>query len=300
MPFMPKGKILVVDDKEPMRALCSKLLEGEGFEVQTASTGREALDLLMPGNFDLAIVDLVLPDISGLEVLKRTRQVNESIDFIIMTGHASIESAIDCLKNGASDYITKPLHNEEFKILVSRVIEEKRLQEENERLKKLTNIDDLTKLHNIRYMDIVLENEIRRAKRFQSYLSLLFIDIDYFKNINDTYGHIPANKVLYQFGQLLIGLVREVDTVIRYGGDEFIVLLIETNSDDALTIANRIRTAVEEHTFLSEDGFSIKFTSTIGIATYPKPAAGKEELLNLADNAMLKGKKTTRNVVTVA
>lgn len=454
---MHKGSILIVDDSRLSRTFCTDILTAEGFEAETASSGIEALELLKARDFDLVILDLILPDISGQEVLHRSKQIKSSTDFIVVTGHASLDSAIECLKSGASDYLTKPLNPEEFKIIVTRSIEQKRLFEENSGLKRLirlyelstvistcldnerfydvvldsilqiingkigisisydkepigwqlkafrapdeetakyltdalisyvkemglsgkhgvinlelkalglssseigplllvpvsqnnsisgylaifggldgsynhtdienasfiseqaalslenirlynqarelTYIDDLTRLHNIRYMDIAMENEIKRAKRFKSQLSFLFIDIDYFKNINDSYGHQIGSKVLIELGQILREMVREIDTVARYGGDEFTILLVETNAAGAIVIANRIRDVVKEHPFLTEEGLSINLTITIGVAAYPEQASSKEELLTAADNAMYKGKNTIRNIVVLA
>lgn len=458
---MSKGRILVVDDSKLSRTFCTDILAADGFDVETASSGMEALNLLKARDFDLVILDLILPDISGQEVLHRSKQIKALTNFIVVTGHASLDSAIECLKSGASDYLTKPLNPEEFKIIVNRSIEQKRLFEENSGLKRLirlyelstvistcldkerfyevvldsmlqiingkvgisisydrepanwqlkafretdeetaknladalityvklpepetglsgrhdimnlelktlglpysnmgpfllvpisqndsiagylaifgelngsynnsdienasfianqatlaleniqlyseaselTYIDDLTKLHNIRYMDIALENEIKRAKRFNAHLCFLFLDIDYFKNINDSYGHQVGSKVLIELGQILKEIVREIDTVARYGGDEFTILLVETNAAGATIIANRLRDIVEKHTFLTEEGLSIRLTITIGVAAYPEQASSKEELLTAADKAMYKGKNTTRNIVILA
>lgn len=125
-------------------------------------------------------------------------------------------------------------------------------------------------------MDIALENEIKRAKRFNADLCFLFLDIDYFKNINDNYGHQVGSKVLIELGRILKEIVREIDTVARYGGDEFTILLVETNAAGATVIANRLREIVEKHPFLAEEGLSIRFTITIGVAAYPEQASSKK------------------------
>ncbi|MEK7851523.1 MAG: response regulator, partial [Deltaproteobacteria bacterium] len=122
---MHKGSILIVDDSRLSRAFCTDILTADGFEAETASSGMEALELLKARDFDLVILDLILPDISGQEVLHRSKQIKSSTDFIVVTGHASLDSAIECLKSGASDYLTKPLNPEEFKIIVNRSIEQK-------------------------------------------------------------------------------------------------------------------------------------------------------------------------------
>lgn len=449
---MRKGAILVVDDNMLSREFCKDLLIEDGFDVKTASTGIEALELIEDNSFDLVVADLVLPDISGHEVLKRAKQMQATTSFIVMTAYASLDTAIDCLKSGASDYLTKPLNPEEFKILVEHTIEQKRLFEENKDLKKLVKlyevsrmlssciegsrfyevildsllqvvggtsglsifsssvnsplslkawrgeledaansmadsiiktslsgagnidtvtyipqtddvpgarplllipvkkndwtagyvaifntpgstyskadienasfiaeqasmalenvylynqaselvyIDDLTRLHNIKYLNETLTNEIKRAKRFKSPLSALFIDVDLFKTVNDSYGHSIGNMVLFEVGQILKRCVRDIDIVSRYGGDEFTILLIGTHSDGALIIAEKIRRAIEGRIFLSEQGMSIRLTVTIGIATYPEHARDKEDLTVMADKAMYKGKTSTRNVVNI-
>jgi len=451
---MAKGKILVVDDSMLNRVFCKDILIEDGYEVKTASTGIDALEMIEQDGFDLVVTDLVLPDINGDEVLKRAKQMQATTSFIIMTAYASIDTAIDCLKSGASDYLTKPLNPEEFKILVNRTIEQKRLFEENIGLKRLLKlyevsrlisscldydrfyeivldsllqvpggsigfsvfspkegspliltawrgasresaakemadnlikrylsgpnivtevtfipqpedifgkgpllvipvkskgeiagyvaifkspsdqytdsdienasfiseqasltldnvhlynhakdliyIDELTRLHNVRYMEEALPNEIKRAKRFNLNLSLLFIDIDLFKTINDNYGHNIGNKVLFEVAQVLKKSVRDIDIVIRYGGDEFTILLIETPPAGAMIIADRIRASIEGKNFLSEEGMAIKLTATLGIASFPEHAMDKETLTLLADKAMYVWKASTRNVVNIA
>ncbi|MEK7851710.1 MAG: sensor domain-containing diguanylate cyclase, partial [Deltaproteobacteria bacterium] len=223
---------------------------------------------------------------TGLFLLVPIRQ-NDSI-----SGYLAIFGGLD------GSYNSTDIENASF------ISEQAALSLENIRLyneaRELTYIDDLTRLHNIRYMDIAMENEIKRAKRFNGHLSFLFIDIDFFKNINDSYGHQVGSKVLIELGQILREMVREIDTVARYGGDEFTILLVETNAAGAAVIANRIRDVVEKHPFLTEEGLSIMLTITIGVAAYPDQASSKEELMTVADNAMYKGKHSTRNIVVLA
>ena len=166
--------------------------------------------------------------------------------------------------------------------------------------KDLIYIDELTRLHNVKYMEEALPNEIKRAKRFNLNLSLLFIDIDMFKRINDNYGHNIGNKVLFEVAQVLKKSVRDIDIVIRYGGDEFTILLVETPSTGAKIIADRIRASIEGRNFFSEEGTAIKLTATLGIASFPEHALDKDTLTLLADKAMYKGKAASRNVVNIA
>lgn len=158
-------------------------------------------------------------------------------------------------------------------------------------------VDELTKVYNIRYLHVALENEIKRAERFGSFLSVLFLDLDFFKNVNDTYGHLTGSKLLIEIAKEIKRCVRSIDIVIRYGGDEFVIICTETDPDLALKVAERIRNKIETTDFLKEEGKNIKITTTIGIATYPVHATTKTDLLELADKAMYKGKESSRNIV---
>ncbi len=168
------------------------------------------------------------------------------------------------------------------------------------KVQSLIYIDDLTKLYNSRYLKVVLDRELKRSDRYDMPVSLLFLDIDYFKRVNDSFGHLVGSRVLWEFGSILKGCVRETDTVIRYGGDEFVAILVETSPSQAEYAAERMRVSVEEHVFMKEEELNLKLTVSIGIATYPTHAKDREQLLNMADKAMYRGKDTTRNVVYIA
>ncbi|MEC4676217.1 MAG: sensor domain-containing diguanylate cyclase [Nitrospirota bacterium] len=157
--------------------------------------------------------------------------------------------------------------------------------------------DDLTSLFNTRYLQSTLETEIARSDRYHTPLSLIFIDIDYFKAINDNYGHLTGSKTLVEIGQLLIKGLRSIDVVVRYGGDEFVVVLPQTSHNHALQIAERLRKSIIRHTFLKKEGYSFRLTASFGVTTYPESAKTKEDLLILADEAMYKVKYQTRNGV---
>lgn len=166
-----------------------------------------------------------------------------------------------------------------------------------QKMTELAITDDLTKLFNTRYLNRTIEIEIQRASRYNSSLSLVFMDIDHFKRINDTYGHIIGSKVLVEMGQLLLRNLRTVDIVARYGGDEFVIVLPQTSPKAAAQIAERMRKAVEQNTFLKKEGYALKMTASFGVASYPGSANSKEELIKLADEAMYRVKYQTRNAV---
>lgn len=172
--------------------------------------------------------------------------------------------------------------------------------ERSAQAQSLIYIDDLTKLYNGRYLNVVLDREMKRSERYRNFFCVLFMDIDFFKRVNDAHGHLVGSRVLVEVGSVLRACVRDSDTVVRYGGDEFVVLLVETNADEAMIVAERMRKMVEAEPFVKEGGLGIRLTISIGIAAFPEHATTKQILLNLADQAMYRGKESTRNVVYLA
>ena len=167
----------------------------------------------------------------------------------------------------------------------------------HQKMAELAITDDLTKLFNTRYLNRTMETEIQRSTRYNTSVSLIFMDIDYFKLVNDHHGHLVGSKVLVEMGQLLIKNLRTIDIVARYGGDEFVIVLPQTPPNTAKQIAERIRKIIEQNIFLKKEGYSLKMTASFGVASYPDSAKSKEELLRLADEAMYKVKYQTRNAV---
>jgi diguanylate cyclase (GGDEF)-like protein len=165
--------------------------------------------------------------------------------------------------------------------------------------RELIYADDLTGLYNHRYLQIALEQEIRRAERYGLDFSLAFIDLDFFKNINDTHGHLIGSSVLREVGGLLRHCVRDADMLFRYGGDEFTALLVETDTRGAKVVAERIRKAIEDHLYDAGQGETCRVTATVGHSTYPVHAKTQQELVDLADRAMYQGKQQ-RNVTRSA
>ncbi len=447
---MKKPTILVVDDELFFRRMYSELLSGDGYDVETCATGDKALERVSAGGVDVLLTDMVMPGIGGLEVLRLARNMENPPEVILVTGHATLETAIKALKIGARDYLIKPFNPEELRHIVRTCVEQRRLLDENALLKsqirlfqkgqnlsslletdrllpqavsillqeigrgrgfafvlpeegkirvagldglehnqalalagslrpclqglsglrlihsselspnpdwpenvrsiclfpltfaketrgglvllnlaarnlpdplplenlqflseqaalafenalryqdaqQLVYTDDLTGLFNYRYLQYVLDQEIRRAERYGLKFALVFIDIDHFKDVNDTHGHLAGSAALKEVGGLLHMAVREVDTVFRYGGDEFTALLVETDAKGAALVAERIRRAIEEHVFLREMGLECRLTATVGCAIFPDDADDRSGIVDLADRAMYEGKKI-RNV----
>ena len=160
----------------------------------------------------------------------------------------------------------------------------------------LAYLDDLTHLYNTRYLDVVLERELAGGRPF----SLLFMDVDHFKAVNDQHGHLSGSRLLVEVARVLRSCVRDEDILVRYGGDEYVMLLVGIDSGGGLKVAERIRRALEDHRFLSREASPVRITSSIGLASFPEHARTKAEIIDLADRAMYRGKRTTRNVVYMA
>jgi len=164
----------------------------------------------------------------------------------------------------------------------------------------LAYLDDLTKLYNVRFLHQALDREITNSRQTGSPFSVLFIDLDHFKAVNDTHGHLVGSKLLVEMAGLLKSCVREIDVAARYGGDEYVIILLHTAAKGALKVAERIRWTIESHRFLARDGLSLPVTACIGVSSYPEHAQDKSHILEYADRAMYRGKQTTRNTVYVS
>jgi diguanylate cyclase (GGDEF)-like protein len=425
--------------------------------VATAASGREALSRLGDeGPFDVVITDLSMREMDGLELLERVKRASPHTEVIVLTGYASLESALQAMRLGAADYLRKPVSAPEVTYGVKRTLLRRRLIDENESLRgciqafeaarplasclesgdvlplaldivlrvtgrtravarlvelpshageglelrgfpadrggelralieqgklfdpsdleraavasveevspalgslgisdgqllalpvrvegrvaggiwlfsdgrpfqrddferaelvveqaelALINaerflqarekafVDDVTGLYNARYLLSALDREVNRASRAQSKLSVLFLDLDRFKAVNDRYGHLIGSRVLRELGALLQESVRAIDTVGRYGGDEFTILLVDTGLEGARAVADRIRQSVADKGFGAERGLDLRLTISIGVATFPMHGETRERLLDLADKAMYLAKALGRNLV---
>jgi diguanylate cyclase (GGDEF)-like protein len=453
---MPRPTILVVDDEAFFRRLFCDILAAEDcYRIEAVASGEEALARLARGGVDVLVTDMVMPGLSGVELVRRARAGVNPPEVILATGNATIETAIQALKNGARDYLLKPCNPEQLRHIVRTCLEQRRLLDENfllrsqlrlyqrgQHLSSLLDIDtllhealstqlyelgsparslafaatgdgvnrvvseggmtevqakslaeqllphlavagrgmrldsallkadgalpddlrscwlsplqadngrcgalvlcnvpgqdlpadlpagvlqflgeqaalgfrnacqfqgaqeliytdDLTGLYNHRYLQIALDQEIRRAERYGLEFSLAFIDLDLFKLVNDTHGHLVGSSVLTEVGAILRNCVRDTDLLFRYGGDEFTALLVETDVAGAKIVAERIRKGIEEHRYDAGQGQTCRVTATVGFATYPMHTTSRQAMIDLADRAMYQG-KTARNVIRSA
>ena len=169
-----------------------------------------------------------------------------------------------------------------------------------QRIHELTITDDCTSLYNARHLNFMLDTEIYRSHRYAFEFSLIFIDLDHFKNINDTYGHLMGSKLLSEIGEAIKEKCRMIDLAFRYGGDEFVVLLPQTSKENAIGVARRLHKLIRDSVWLKEPGLNVNITASVGVAAYPTDSRTKAELLHLADEAMYFVKNTTRDSVAAS
>ncbi|MCP4003872.1 MAG: diguanylate cyclase [bacterium] len=448
------NRILIVDDDQLIRELTQDALTDGDFHVMSAASGPEALERVAEMPFDIVITDLSMREMDGLEVLERIKRESPRTDVIILTGYASLESALQAMRLGAADYLRKPIAAPELNYCVRRTLLRRRLLDENQSLRgcvkafeatrtlagcleasdvlpltldillqqtdrrravgRLLNIgtgsiegvylqgfpadqivglrteieqgklfdpmaldgsptgrssglsaalaqrglsdedllslplrvqerivggvwifsdgrpfsrddqrtseliveqaelavfnaerfhqarekafvDDVTEIYNVRYLLSALDREVNRASRQDCQLSVVFLDLDRFKLVNDRYGHLVGSRVLKELAVLLQDSIRAIDTVARYGGDEFTILLVDTDIEAALQVADRIREAVASHPFGADRGLQLNLTVSIGAASFPAHGSSCEALIDRADKAMYMAKALGRN-----
>jgi diguanylate cyclase (GGDEF)-like protein len=289
-----KGKVLIVDDAPDTLEIIQRLLRYDGFDVIIASTGEEGVKRVETEKPDVVLMDINLPGMDGTEALKRIRMINPIQSIIMLTAFATVENAIQALKEGASDFVKKPFENEHLIHIVNQSLEKYKTQKEKEKLeeevRRLSITDDLTSLYNHRHFFKSLEAELARLRRQKTSLSLLMFDLDNFKKYNDLHGHLEGDKVLKTIGEIVTHSIRyNVDSGYRYGGDEFAILLIGASLDQALAIAERIRSSIEQANYQN-------ITVSIGLSEYREPF-DLEEFVKSADDAMYIAKHSGGNQV---
>ena len=454
----PRPRVLIVDDTRFDRELARDAV-GDHAEVELCGSAEEALAALDRGRFDLVLTDLVLPGLSGAALLGRIQSDHPGTDVILITAHASLDSAVEALRLGALDYLSKPLRVGELALVVRRTLDRRRLEQENLHLRDLLAtvedcrtlsasldppeihlvaldvllarlgrsrgltlfhrtaetgsddvafrgfsdveadglraalagekapdldaltrieltrtgplhdalesaglgptrllvtpvrgrgaeggalvvpedetpirprdleiarlvashaqtalhnaeryhqakerafVDDVTGVYNARYLFTALDHEIRRAERYGSQIALLFLDVDRFKTVNDQHGHLVGSRTLRRLAEVLGTCIRQVDTLARYGGDEFTILLVDTSLEAGLAIAERIRAAVAGNRFEARGRDGLRVSVSVGVAAYPTHGTTPETLLDVADKAMYRAKSLGRDRVCSA
>lgn len=293
---MNKDEILVIDDDPAFCRLAEELLKENGFKVRVASGASEALERIRERVPDLILLDLVMPDMSGIDLCRILRENPRTTltPILLISGMSELSDRIKCYQAGVDDFITKPFDVED---LVVRVIN--RLQR-NREFRSLAEIDALTGAYNRRALNDKLAEMIRLAGRYSRELSLAILDLDRFKSINDTYGHLVGDIILKDLVSLMQERLRNVDILTRYGGEEFAVIMPETTKQGAFVAMNRLRNQIADHKFIYRpEALEILITVSVGISVFPEAGKTPAQLLEAADKALYVAKDAGRNKVRV-
>ncbi len=299
--------ILVAEDNPVSRKILEKILVKAGHEVVSAGNGQKALELFNEKFFPIVLTDWMMPKMNGLQLCKAIRKKKSTgyVFIILLTARDSKDDIVKGLEVGADDYLCKPFNHAELLARVNSGIRllklEKSLKKANEEIRIMSITDPLTGIYNRGYLAEHLPREITRAKRYKHPLSLIMCDIDFFKKVNDTYGHQAGDQVLKKFVQSINDSIRNnIDWVARYGGEEFVVVLPETDSGTACHIAERLRNTVSGKEIYVQKK-QIHITASFGVAVFDPSTPGNnisyESIINQADKYLYQAKHEGRNRV---
>jgi len=288
-------RVLLVDDDPAMLRLLCGWLQGAGYAVTAAVDASEALAAIDVHAPDFLVADWEMPHLGGVELCRRVRELPLShyVYIVLLAASPPCMQAADGLEGGADDFLCKPVAQGE---LLARLACGRRVVELERRLCEAEGVDSLTGLMTRHAFHNVLAREWHRAGRYGSLLSCVMMDLDFFKRINDTYGHTAGATVLRASAQRLLGDSRHADCVCRYGGEEFCILLPETSDRDAAAWAQRARRRLAAAT-IAVGGTEVRMTGSFGVAQRHQDTAGPEQLVDMADQALLCAKRSGRDCV---
>ena len=297
-------RVVLIDDDPAILRLLVKVLGRKGMEIIPCSTGAEGLAVLEREDWELCLLDRGLPDLDGIEICRRIKADArfDARQVIMLSGYSSLESRVEALNLGADDYITKPFHPTELLARVNasrRVVEmQQQLVDMAKQLERLSAHDDLTGIFNRRHFGATLDHAFDHSNRYHRPLSVAIIDVDRFKDINDSFGHQIGDAVLTEVAKRFSDSVRSSDYLARYGGEEFVVLLPETQLDDAVSFGEKLRDAVASAPVPIAGGRELPVTVSVGTASLTHTQFNApEEMLAAADQALYRAKRNGRNRV---
>jgi two-component system cell cycle response regulator len=299
---MSTPEILLIEDDRSIARLVQYQLRASGYSIRTAESLAAGRERLQDGTCcDLVLLDRRLPDGDGVTLCSELRSRNPHAYILMLTGEASPEAKLEGFGCGADDYVTKPFQTEELLARIRaglRIVElQKKLIESNRKLEELSNTDPLTRLRNRRYFERHFATMFEHARRYDRPLSVVMLDIDFFKQINDTHGHAAGDAVLKKTAETIAGCTRKSDLVARLGGEEFAIVLPETALFESLQFAEKIRAAVAAADIVY-DVTPIRVTVSLGLANIPHSAfTDWGTLLEAADFALYRAKQHGRNRV---
>ena len=285
-------KILVVNNDFETCQLHANLLKEYGYQIAAETDIRRVFHLLHTVSFDAVLIDLILPETDSIDLVQHLRQVFPDLPTVIVASFETIDVAVESIKAGAADFVTQPIDGRILDIRLKKSIE-------HAQTRRLAYTDALTSLDNYRSLHTRLQQEVDRADRYNRPLSLIMLDIDYFKEYNDLHGHPSGNLILAQVATVLKQMSRASDIVARYGGEEFAIILPETNKANAEIFGHRLRQKIEQHKFPGEEILPGRvLTISAGIASHI-PLSPKDKLIAAADEELYRAKREGRNRVCV-
>ncbi len=291
--------VLVADDDDDAREALVGLLT-PAFDVSAASDGDQAVELARTERPDAILMDLFMPRLDGLQALERLRGDATTADipviFVSARGDAAVKART--LDLGAADYLQKPFSERELRARLERTL---RLSQSQEALRELAQTDPLTGLANLRAFRARLEDEVKRARRYNTPLTAIMADMDYLKPVNDELGHAAGDRAIAAVAAVIRAELRETDFGARYGGDEFVLLLPHTTADEGRVLAERICARLRE-TVLDVSGRRVPIGASFGVACLPEDGGdfGADALVRAADAALYRAKRSGRSRVEVA
>ena len=290
-----QGGILIVDGEPSLHQKIVHLLGDPAHRVETTPSSELDLKALQEKAYEVVVLDLRKSRSQGFRLLKRILQAQPWISVIMVAKKAGETARQKAIQRGAYFYLAQPLSEGTLDLVLRNGVERARVLAENRALKDKVIFDDQTEAYNRRYMEMYLDEEIERSSRYDHPFSILFLDLDHLKEINDRYGHIYGSKVLRSVAILLRGRLRKSDKIFRFGGDEFVVSLPETDSQQALVVVQRLSGALKRHRIPVRRGIRAIITASFGLATYPLDGSSQEELIRRADRLMYKAKREARD-----
>lgn len=294
-------RILVIDDEVDSMEILLEPLHWEGYDCRGVSKEEDAYKLIETWIPQVVILDWMAPSMAGLRILRAVRERLGQVSCVFVSENSSTEAIIEALDSGADDYIVKPFVPLE---LLARIRSQLRIRDLHEQLvfanaslKELVDIDDLTGLFNMRSLYQRLDFELERARRFNRTVSVVMMDIDHFKTVNDGHDHLFGSFVISEIGKVIRGRTRNIDIPARYGGDEFLVVLTETNNDGTMSFCKSLCGEIRKKNFQNGDD-SIRLTASVGFAiSSPGEHITSKELVRKADQALYEAKRSGRNQV---
>lgn len=288
------AKVLVVDDNRLNTMLLEQILEDEDYEVDMLGSGERVVELSKESKPDAILLDIMMPGIDGFEVCRLLKEEPETKDIpvIMVTAKTEGEDLNKAFELGAFDYIKKPIDEVE---VIARLKSALRYRNQQKDLEEMAMKDGLTGLYNHKLIIELFNKECDKASRREESMAFVMLDIDFFKNVNDTFGHSSGDDVLKGLSEILLESVREGDIVGIYGGEEFCIVIPNTTENEVYKICERIRKTVEKHIFKTDEA-DIEITISIGACIkHPDNTLDCKEVITTADKALYIAKNTGRN-----